>query len=251
MYKLSALLSILALLLCGCSWLHSEQDGAPHQFVDISKIHSPTPHPLPKSRYGNPESYVVNGKRYFVLQSANGYRKRGIASWYGTKFSGQITSSGEPYDLWSLTAASRTLPIPVYARVTNLDNGRSIIVKVNDRGPFVKNRLIDLSYAAAKKLGYADTGTARVEVSAITLDQDPLEEQHYLQVGSFGNKRNALALRSQLSDLTQENIQIHTLKHQHHPLYRVEIGPVAGRENSARLETLLRSRGIGVINRLG
>lgn len=120
-----------------------------------------------RSRYGNPSSYVVFGKRYHVLDSAKGYNKTGYASWYGTKFHGQHTSSREPYNMFSMTAASPTLPIPTYVRVTNLENNRSVVVKVNDRGPFKSNRIIDLSFAAAKKLGYTDKGTTLVRVTAI------------------------------------------------------------------------------------
>ena len=120
-----------------------------------------------KSKYGNPKSYVVFGKRYYVKDSAKGYVEQGIASWYGTKFHGRRTSSGETYDMYAMTAAHKTLPLPTYARVTNLENGRSVMVKVNDRGPFHQNRIIDLSYSAATRLGIVKTGTGRVEVEAI------------------------------------------------------------------------------------
>jgi rare lipoprotein A len=121
----------------------------------------------PKSRYGNMQSYVVFGKTYHTKASSRGHVERGIASWYGPKFHGRKTSSGEPYDMHQMTAAHKTLPLPTYARVTNLENGRSAIVKINDRGPFVGNRIIDLSYAAAKKLGVDKQGLARVEVASI------------------------------------------------------------------------------------
>ncbi len=127
----------------------------------------PTPHKLPLSRYGNPKSYEVFGVDYYLLASNQRYTKRGVASWYGDKFHGKRTSSGEPYNMYAMTAAHKTLPIPVYAQVTNLENGRKVIVKINDRGPFVKNRLIDLSYAAAIKLGVVAKGTARVEVTTV------------------------------------------------------------------------------------
>jgi rare lipoprotein A len=121
----------------------------------------------PKSRFGNPKSYVVFGKRYHTLTSSEGYDARGIASWYGPKFNHRRTSSGEKYDMYAMTAAHKTLPLPTYVRVTNLDNGRTAVVKVNDRGPFYANRLIDLSYAAARKLGIVAAGTAPVDVRAI------------------------------------------------------------------------------------
>jgi rare lipoprotein A len=142
-------------------------DGAPDIPPDVANLPEPVPHAEPLSRYGNRSPYVVLGKTYAVLPSATGYIERGVASWYGTKFDGRMTSSLEPYDISQFTAAHRTLPLPSYARVTNLDNGRSVIVRINDRGPFHEGRLIDLSYAAAIKLGVNMHGTAPVEVRGI------------------------------------------------------------------------------------
>jgi rare lipoprotein A len=122
----------------------------------------------PLSRYGNPASYVVFGKRYYTLKSAEGYQERGIASWYGTKFHGRRTSSGERYDMYGMTAAHKSLPLPTYVEVRNLKNGRTAVLRVNDRGPFHEGRIIDLSYAAALKLDIAATGTGLVEVRALT-----------------------------------------------------------------------------------
>ena len=121
----------------------------------------------PRSRNGNPPFYEVMGKRYFVLSSSLGYVERGVASWYGPGFHKVRTSTGEPYDMYAMTAAHKTLPLPAYVRVTNLQNGRSIVVRVNDRGPFVGNRIIDLSYTAASKLDMLRNGTAMVEVRSI------------------------------------------------------------------------------------
>jgi rare lipoprotein A len=120
-----------------------------------------------RARKGNPPFYDVFGKRYFVLSSSAGYWERGVASWYGPGFHKVRTSTGEPYDMYAMTAAHRTLPLPAYVRVTNLQNGRSVVVRVNDRGPFVGNRIIDLSYTAAAKLDMLRNGTALVEVRAI------------------------------------------------------------------------------------
>ena len=128
------------------------QDGPPSKNIDVTQIPNAVPKAEPKSQYGNPSSYTVNGKTYYVLKNAQGYDKKGIASWYGTKFHGQLTSTREPYNMYAMTAASTELPLPTYVRVTNLENGRQVIVKVNDRGPFDKDRIIDLSYVAAKKL---------------------------------------------------------------------------------------------------
>lgn len=170
---MAIVLFVLISSLAGCFFFpDNNKDGPPDRQVDLSQIKNPTPHYLPKSRYGNPKSYVVNGKRYHVLKTAAGYNKRGIASWYGTKFHGKLTSTREPYNMFAMTAASPELPIPSYARVTNLRNGRSIIVKVNDRGPFEDNRILDLSYAAAKKLGYENRGTAPVRVTSITFTKN-------------------------------------------------------------------------------
>jgi rare lipoprotein A len=122
----------------------------------------------PRSPYGNPPFYVVAGHRYAVLPTSNGFVERGVASWYGTEFHGLRTSTGEPYDMFAMTAAHKTLPLPCYARVTNLSNGRSVVVRINDRGPFVDNRIIDLSYSAASKLDMIRKGTAFVQVEVLT-----------------------------------------------------------------------------------
>jgi rare lipoprotein A len=130
------------------------------------------PHAEPRSRNGNPPFYDVFGKRYYVLSSSVGYVERGVASWYGPGFHKERTSTGEPYDMYGMTAAHKTLPLPVFVRVTNLQNGLSVVVRVNDRGPFVNNRIIDLSYTAASKLGMLRNGTAMVEVRSIDLTEE-------------------------------------------------------------------------------
>lgn len=149
------------------------RDSAPPVPIDIANIPEPIPQHEPRARYGNHSPYEVFGRRYHVLPTAEGYRERGIASWYGTKFHGRLTSTREPYDMFQLTAAHKTLPLPAYARVTNLENGRSTIVRINDRGPFVGDRIIDLSYAAAVKLGMHIQGTAKVDVQVL-MPGDPL-----------------------------------------------------------------------------
>lgn len=173
----------LPLFLSGCGSLptggggfFSRQDSAPAHAVDVSNVTDAIPRVEPHSRYGNPESYVVFGKRYHVKKSSIGHVEQGVASWYGTKFHGKRTSSGEPYDMLAMTAAHKSLPLPTYAEVTNLKNGRKIIVKINDRGPFKNNRIIDLSYAAAIKLGITRAGTGLVEVRAIDPSQPPQEK---------------------------------------------------------------------------
>jgi len=142
-------------------------DGPPPRDVDVSNLPDAVPKVELIRKAGNKSPYTVFGKTYQVLSSNKDYRERGVASWYGNKFHGQKTSNGETYDMYAMTAAHKSLSIPSYVKVTNLDNGRTVIVRVNDRGPFHGGRIIDLSYAAAKKLGYSAKGVANVEVVAI------------------------------------------------------------------------------------
>ena len=162
---------LTGVLLTGCSSLSTQDtDGAPDKQVDINQIPDAKPRTEDLSKYGNPDSYVVFGKRYYVCKNIENYTEQGLALWYGTKFHGRKTSSGELYDMYAMTAAHKSLPIPSYVKVSNLDNGKSIVVRVNDRGPFVDNRIIDLSYVAAQKLDMTNNGTANVEISVIRLN---------------------------------------------------------------------------------
>lgn len=163
------MLAGLAALLSGCS-------TGPRLNPDEAATANAVPRYEAQPNRINPPSYSVNGRTYHVLQSNVGYDAQGVASWYGPQFHGRKTASGEPYDMYAMTAAHKTLRIPSYARVTNLENGASVIVRVNDRGPFVSNRIIDLSYAAARKIGMIGRGTAMVDVQAITVGQ-PLPAQ--------------------------------------------------------------------------
>ncbi len=193
----------MAALLAGCaSTGHRERGptaGLPPLPPDLNAIPNPLPRYLPRSPRGNPPSYEVDGKRYYVLATADGYEATGVASWYGPTFNGLRTSDGDLYDMYAMTAANKVLPLPCYVRVTNLGNGRSVIVKVNDRGPFVANRLIDLSYVAAAKLGILATGTALVELRAITPGNPAVLTRAsespppalYVQVGAFAIRRDA------------------------------------------------------------
>src|SRR5690606_25187101 len=177
--------------------------------LDGTRIPAPVPKAEPRSLYGNKWPYTVRGKTYRVLPTARGYDERGIASFYGNKFHGYKTSNLETYDMYAFTAASTTLPLPSYARVTNLDNGKSVIVRVNDRGPFHDNRLIDLSFAAAVKIGIWPKGTGLVEVRGID-PAHPAQELPapaavsgghpgiYLQVGAFADLSNADRLARRL-----------------------------------------------------
>ena len=171
------LLAVLLVVLSGCGFFGGlskpggSRDSAPNVTLDKRKIIDATPKVEPRSRGGNFTPYTVLGKTYRVMKSSKGYKEKGGASWYGTKFHGRLTSNGERYNMYAMTAAHKSLPIPTYVKVKNLENGREIIVRVNDRGPFHEGRIIDLSYAAATKIGMLKKGTARVEVEAI----DPRE----------------------------------------------------------------------------
>ena len=168
---LTALPAVLMILgACGSS---IRGDGAPSSgSIRIPDLpDDPVPRPEPLSRYGNGPDYEVFGKRYTVMPTSSNYQERGVASWYGKKFHGRLTSNREPYDMYQMTAAHKSLPLPTYVRVRNLKNNKSVIVRVNDRGPFVHNRIIDLSYAAAMKLDMIRDGTSLVEVIAINFDE--------------------------------------------------------------------------------
>ncbi|MDX1554513.1 MAG: septal ring lytic transglycosylase RlpA family protein [Xanthomonadales bacterium] len=163
------------------------QDGPSYTGIRASDVKDAVPREEPLARYGNHSPYEVFGKKYTVMSSSRGYREVGTASWYGSKFHGRRTSSGEVYDMHLATAAHKSLPLPTYAEVTNLDNGRSVIVKVNDRGPFKGSRIIDLSYGAALRLGMIGTGTARVEVRAIS-PSDDRSGSRMVAAGSTGSQ---------------------------------------------------------------
>lgn len=234
-----------------------DKDGAPSEPIDIDSIPDPIPRAEPRSRYGNPPFYIQDGRRYDVLASSTGYTERGIASWYGTKFHGRRTSSGEPYDLYAMTAAHRTLPLPTYAYVTNLRNGRSVTVRINDRGPFKDARLIDLSYAAATKLGILSEGTGLVEVRAIDVTDPGYQAATatpslpvprtslYLQIGAFANPQNAERLRLRLQDNDFANARIaEGYGSDNTRVFRVRVGPIASAEDADRVAAKLAELGI-------
>lgn len=248
------LLCGLNLVACAGSRYSQRHDSAPREARDVSAIPDARPRVEARSRYGNPRTYTVNGRTYRVMDSAAGYVERGIASWYGRKFHGHRTSSGETYDMYGMTAAHTRLPLPTYVQVTNLENGRRVVVRVNDRGPFHPNRLIDLSYAAAKKLGIVATGTGLVEVRAIdprtwhqpatrTLAQPtpvPVRYGLYLQVGAFSSRTNAENLRRRLDHFGP--VTIHKVAQHRQALWRVRIGPLRSVEEADRLaERLVRA----------
>jgi len=226
--------------------------------VDLASIPDAVPRDEARSRYGNPDFYEVFGKRYHVLPSSEGYVERGIASWYGTKFHGKLTSTREPYDMYAMTAAHRTLPLPSYARVTNLRNGRSVVVRINDRGPFHDNRIIDLSFVAAKKLGVVDTGTGLVEVRALDPGAPELSRSVstkesalgatdgpsiYVQVGAFGSRHNADRLRGRLESMLSRSIRIQEAQTANRPVFRVQVGPLIDAEQTDSLSDRLGALG--------
>ena len=209
-----------------------------------------------KSKTGNPPSYVVFGQRYHVLDSAAGYSERGIASWYGPDFHGKRTSSGETYDMHAMTAAHKTLPIPTRVRVTNLANGKSVIVKVNDRGPFARGRIIDLSYAAAKKLDMIGPGTAEVRVEVIDRNgqrqtvraiplktEDTVEGEIYIQLGSFVSEANARRLMDELLSRRERPLQMKRVEAERGVFYRVRLGPLADAAEADSVRKRLMRKG--------
>ncbi|MDW2982868.1 MAG: septal ring lytic transglycosylase RlpA family protein [Rhodanobacter sp.] len=223
--------------------------------LDVSKLVEPVPKVEPRSLYGNKSPYTVLGRTYRVLPSARGYNERGIASFYGNKFHGYKTSSLETYDMYAFSAASTTLPLPSYARVTNLENGKSVIVRVNDRGPFHDNRLIDLSYAAAVKIGVYPKGTGLVEVRGIDPAQ-PLQELPpptvvtsghpgiYLQVGAFADADNADRLAQRLRQANLGAVQVSAAVINGKQVRRVRVGPLASVDRADQVTARIEGMGL-------
>ena len=259
-------LATLSLAACG----GNVRDSAPSGSVSIPDLPAdPVPRPEPRSRYGNGPVYEVLGSTYRVMDSGSGYKERGVASWYGKKFHGRLTSNREPYDMYAMTAAHKTLPLPTYVKVRNLRNNKSIVVRVNDRGPFVHNRIIDLSYAAALKLDMVRDGTSLVEVTAITFDEPPgdrpvrivepaqppasqpeaqpdmqANSEIFVQVGAFGDRENAERRRSALMSGGIGGAFIFADEAATPPIYRVRIGPIDGVDAYDALVLKLETLGI-------
>jgi rare lipoprotein A len=244
---------LVLLLLAGCSTAPYRTPPLPPLPPpgDIAAIPEPIPKAEPRSTRGNPRFYTVLGRRYFVLETAEGYAERGVASWYGPGFHASATSNGERYDMYAMTAAHKTLPLPAYVQVTNLRNGRSVVVRVNDRGPFKDGRIIDLSYTAASKLDMLKDGTTFVEVRALTPAQKAAPpappqtpEVLYVQAGAFGTEDNASRLLERLraqgvekSFVREDNVNGRTL-------YRVRVGPIPSVNEFDRVVARLRSLGV-------
>lgn len=226
--------------------------SVPEKPRDIDSIPDAVPKWEPRSKRGNPPFYTVLGKRYVVLDTAEGYVERGVASWYGPTFHGEATAMGEPYDMYGMTAAHKTLPLPAYARVTNLRNGKSVVVRINDRGPFAKNRLIDLSYTAAAKLDMLKEGTTLVEVRVVTpkdTGQLARAEQQppptlYVQAGAFAEERNATQLLARMKANGIQNAFVLNPPDGKSRLFRVRVGPVANTAEFDRVAAQLAKIGI-------
>lgn len=257
------------------------QDRAPTGNFDATGLSDAVPVYQSPVRAGNKSPYTVWGKQYTVLNSSDGYVARGTASWYGEKFHGHKTSNGETFDMYQMSAAHKSLRIPSYARVTNRDNGRSVIVRVNDRGPFHGDRLIDLSYAAAKKLGYQSRGTARVEVESITVKPDgsmfiagqPFASDGqprmqsapatknvvavkggqddggglFVQLGSFSSPDPAEKLqgraKSALSNSFDNPVRVRAVNTASGRFHRVQVGPFQDEGSARKTQNLLEAKG--------
>lgn len=261
-----ALLRTLCVVACatlaGCGMFGAREPTPVIQPRDVPKA-PPAPGAAaePLSRYGNPEFYVVDGVRYVPLKTAEGYVERGVASWYGPDFHGGLTSNRESYDMYQMSAAHKTLPLPCWVEVTNLENGRKARIRVNDRGPFKKNRIIDLSYAAALKLDVVNKGTAFVEVRAIAGPAVPPVRMAsgaatapaaaaaepprvYLQVGAFGERVNADRMRLQLEPSVDTSVRVFEDHSHAPPLYKVQLGPIRDVDHADQLVAALASVGI-------
>ncbi len=237
----------------GCGLIEI-QDGGPSKPIDVSSIPDAIPKVEPLSPYGNPSSYEQDGITYVVMESANNYRARGTASWYGTKFHGERTSSGERYDMYAMTAAHKTLPLPSYVKVTNVENGKQIVVKVNDRGPFKPGRIIDLSYAAAAKLGFHLQGTAQVELESIVPagthelkgpSAIPEGKQMYVQVGAFSDRAKADKLAQAIRSQVPWKVFLSKLTVRGSKLHRVRIGPIDSTDEANKLVDTLSMPSLG------
>ncbi|MDI9246223.1 septal ring lytic transglycosylase RlpA family protein [Marinobacter sp. CHS3-4] len=263
------MLVLVALAIAGCSSTpdHSSrysisQDRAPAGNFDVSGLQDAQPRYEKPRSAGNKSPYTVWGKSYRVMSSNERYVQQGTASWYGEKFHGHKTSNGEIFNMYAMSAAHKSLRIPSYARVTNLDNGRSVIVRVNDRGPFHGDRLIDLSYAAAKKLGYLGSGTARVEVAAINVRPDgsmtmagkpfggssePIastgNQALFVQLGSFSHRSPAQMLLEQASQAISNPMRVREIVTESGRFHRVQVGPFHNEDEALEAQTRLEDRG--------
>jgi rare lipoprotein A len=229
----------------------AEKDRGPRVAPDLSHVQDAVPRHERRTRAGNKSPYKVKGVVYRVMDDPTGYKEKGVASWYGKKFHGQLTSNGEVYDMYEMTAAHKTLPIPSYVRVTNTQNNKSVVVRVNDRGPFAKGRIIDLSYAAADRLDYTQAGTAPVEVEYIEtahLAEASLVEQQqqsffaWMQAGAFASHDAAQNLRSRIMGQIDETVVI--AESEDKGLYKVLVGPARSEIQMNQIKSRLSELGV-------
>ena len=255
MYKyFVSIVCLLLTLLSACSTNYGRyqqsSDSTPTRLPHPSELHDAIPRLEPKSKGGNKSNYQVRGKRYQVLSSADNFSQKGIASWYGKKFHGHLTSNGEIYNMYGMSAAHKNLPLPTYVQVTNLDNDKSVIVRVNDRGPFHHSRVIDLSYSAAYKLDMLTTGTANVLIEAITerqkkpkpaLSQPKVSQatKYYIQVFATSNSQLANKTAEAFSSLYQLPAQANETS----GIYRVQVGPINKPAELTEILTTLKQSG--------
>ena len=270
-HRLAVLLTSIALLAVALNGCGKKTRGYPYpvdgpgEHRDVSQVPDAVPRVEPRSRGGNPSTYVVLGKRYYTLPNSKGFVERGIASWYGRKFHGRKTSNGEVYDMYTMSAAHKQLPIPTYLKVTNLENGRSVVVRVNDRGPFHENRVVDLSYAAASRIGMLGKGTALVEIRAIDpaaprkpqttqVVYSPLpanpgkpaagQPQIFLQAGAFSSSENAERLRKRLQRGLTHKVRITPVRTASGAVHRVRVGPLASVAVADNVSTQMHELGV-------
>jgi len=273
--RVVCLIGLVALITaCSTSRYSMEHDAAPMGSFDASKVPDVVPEWEPLSRKGNQSPYTVRGKTYQIADSAKGFEQQGIASWYGLKFHGELTSNGEIYNMYEMSAAHKTLPLPSFVRVTNLDNQRSVVVRVNDRGPFHDGRVIDLSYAAAIKLGYADKGTANVKLETLVVDRvvdrgadrdvgsvpgksaisDRLAP--FVQIAAYSSLASAQAIKTVVErhisklhvgeSLARDNtVFVAVSPDQSPPVYRVRVGPLSDEKQAETLLAAIKTAGVG------
>ena len=238
----------LLAILPGCFSSRQVADSTPPP-IRAEAVAEAQPRPDPILSAGNTSPYTVNGQTYTVLPTAYGYREQGIASWYGLKFHGRKTANGERFSVYGPTAAHKTLPIPSYVRVTNLDNNRAMVLRVNDRGPFHPDRVIDLSYGAAIKLGFADQGTARVLVEAIEVagvdDRRSVDGGYrFIQLGAFASLQSAEDLQAQVVVLLKARTDITAIDVDERRLFRLRVGPFDLESQIHEAQARLRAAGL-------